>query len=469
MSKITPIILSGGGGSRLWPVSRKARPKPFMWIDGNGSLLHKTVQRIIDIGCNDGLTVTNEAYYQNSLNIYSEFEDFNSDFILEPLAKNTSGAIGFACKYLISQQKDDVVLVLPSDHIIENVDNFKKYVEYGYEIAKNDKIVTFGIKPTKPHTGYGYIKQENEYLNGYKVEKFVEKPNLDKAKEYLQSGEYFWNAGIFMFKSSVYLAELEKYSNHNFNVVMDTNITCNVKIDEVAFDKLEDISIDFAVLEKSDLVYTVCADNIGWSDLGAWDSVFETLDFDSNNNRVKSEAQCRIYDSENTNVFTTSTDKLVVCMGLNDTSVIETRDAVLVCNNSRLQDIKNVCNDLVAEKHEAAISHRTVHRPWGSFTIIDQGLNYKVKNLEVVEGGVLSLQSHKHRSEHWVVVSGIATIEIDGIIKELHPNESIYIHVGQKHRLSNVHKEKVIIIETQTGDYLGEDDIIRYEDIYNRG
>ena len=470
MMKIVPVILSGGVGSRLWPVSRSVRPKPFMWAEKSGSLLANTFRRIH--GLNDTITdmvsVSNEKYRFAVQNVVSDM-DFTCHNILEPFGKNTAGAVGVACAYVRQHFGGDaVVVVLPSDHIIQDINRFHSCIESAVKIAADGYLVSLGVVPTRPHTGYGYIKRGAGVSDGYTVAQFVEKPDFATAEMYVTSGDYFWNAGMFVFGVRAYLQQLAQHAPDVAAVVDKVDVVDkDFVIDADVFATMPDISIDYAVMEKSDKLVVVAAD-FDWNDLGAWDSVAETLPIDANNNRVRDVSDVVMYDTHNTNIFTTSEDKLIATVGLDNVTIVETRDAVLVAKNNKLQGVKDIVNTLTKNKHPSAEVHRTEYRPWGTFTILDEGDTYKVKQILVYPGQKLSLQSHNHRSEHWVVVMGVATVDNGDETVTLNANESIYIPQGNRHRLCNHTDSPVVIIEVQTGDYLGEDDIIRYEDTYGR-
>ena len=470
MSKIIPVILSGGIGSRLWPVSRSARPKPFMWAEKTGSLLANTFRRICDLdtAITDIISVSNEKYRFAVQNVVADM-DILCHNILEPFGKNTAGAIGVACTYAKQHFGDDVcVVVLPSDHIITDTQGFHECIKTAIGLARQHYLVTLGIVPNKPHTGYGYIKRKSAVSKGYTVAEFVEKPDLPTAEKYVSSGDYFWNAGMFVFGANVYLNQLAKHAPAVLSVVnkIDVNTTDFV-IPADIFKAMPDISIDYAVMEKSDKVAVVPAD-FDWNDLGTWDSVAETLPVDKNNNRIRDVSDVVMHDTKNTHIFSTSKDKLIATVGLNNVTIVETRDAILVANSKKLQGVKNIVNTLTDKQHPTAKIHRTEYRPWGTFTILDEGDKYKVKQILVYPDQQLSLQSHKYRSEHWVVVMGTATVDNGDATLTLNANESVYIPQGNTHRLRNHTPVPVVIIEVQTGDYLGEDDIIRYEDTYGR-
>ncbi len=470
MQKIVPVILSGGVGSRLWPVSRSARPKPFMWAENSGSLLANTFRRIHNF--NDSITdiisVSNKKYRFAVHNVVCDM-GFICHNIFEPFGKNTAGAVGIACAYAKHHFGDNViVVVLPSDHIIHDIPRFHKCIESAVKIAHNGYLVTLGIVPTQPHTGYGYIKRGDGVPGGYAVAQFVEKPDVNRAKLYMDRGDYFWNAGMFVFATDTYLQQLSEHAPDVASVVHKVSVNDkDVVIDADVFAHMPDISVDYAVMEKSHKVAVVPAD-FDWNDLGAWDSVAETLPIDKHNNRVRDVSDVVMHDTQNTNIFSTSHDKLIATVGLDNVTIVETRDAMLVADNNKLQGIKHIVNTLTQQKHPTVEIHHTEYRPWGTFTILDEGDTYKVKQILVYPNQQLSLQSHRHRSEHWVVVMGVATVTNGDTTMTLNANESIYIPQGNKHRLRNTTKTPIVLIEVQTGEYLGEEDIVRYEDIYGR-
>ena len=468
MIKIIPVILSGGVGSRLWPVSRSKRPKPFMWVEDEGTLLNRTFDRLDSLAVEDVISVTNEQYRFATARTANDF-NFKHHMILEPFGKNTAGAIGVACKYIAQNFGDDAVaLVLPSDHIIQDKGSFSKSIFDAIELAQKGFLTTLGITPTKPHTGYGYIKAGDTLCVGNRVDSFVEKPDLDTAEKYIADGQYYWNAGMFVFTAGAYLKSLKDNATDVLSVVENISVDgSEFVIDEKIFADMPDISIDYAVMERANNVAVVPV-SFDWNDLGAWDSVAETLPVDENGNRSREASDVMMLDSRNTTVFSTADDKLITTVGLDDVTIVETRDAVLIAKTDKLQSVKEVVNALKEKQHSAVDVHHTEHRPWGTFTILDEGKDYKVKQIMVLPHQHLSLQSHKFRSEHWVVVTGQATVENDSDVLTLQPNESTYIQQGNKHRLSNNTDSPVVIIEVQTGSYLGEDDIQRFEDIYDR-
>ena len=439
-----------------------------MWVEDEGSLLNRTFVRLKGLGVDDVISVTNEKYRFATERTASEFQ-FNHHMILEPFGKNTAGAIGIACKYIKHHFGGDAIaLVLPSDHIIQDKQAFFSAVQSAVTLAQQKNLVTLGVTPTSAHTGYGYIKAGNVLGVGNCVDAFVEKPNANTAQSYLDDGGYYWNAGMFVFTADEYIQSLKDNATDILSVVNTINVSDKgFIIDGNDFKKMPDISIDYAVMERAKNVAVVPV-SFDWNDLGSWDSVAKTLSMDENGNRARESSDVLMMDSRNTTVFSTSDDKLVATVGLDDITVVETRDAVLVAKTDKLQGVKDLVSHLKAKNHEAVEVHRTEHRPWGTFTILDEGENYKVKQIMVLPYQKLSLQSHKYRSEHWVVVAGQAIVENDSDVVTLEANQSTYIPQGHKHRLSNNTDSPVIIIETQTGTYLGEDDIERFEDIYKR-
>ena len=464
MTKIIPVILSGGVGTRLWPVSRSRRPKPFMWVEDEGNLLNRTLKRLNGLDVSDIISVSN-ADYRFFVEQTANYFKFNNHLILEPFGKSTAGAIGVSAKYASEHFGDDAILVvLPSDHIIKDIKSFETVINQAAKVANTGKLVTLGITPTKAHTGYGYIKTGKNNL----VESFVEKPDKKTAEKYIADGGYYWNAGMFVFTAKTYLDELQKNAPDVFDVVnkIDTHKK-NFLINEQIFKDMPNISIDYAVMEKSKNVAVVPA-TFDWNDLGSWDSVNETLKQDENGNSYREVSDVIMKDTKNTTIFSTSDDKLIATIGLDHLTIVETRDAVLIADSNKLQGVKDIVNELKLKKHQVVDVHRTEYRPWGTFTILEEGEKYKVKQIMVLPQQKLSLQSHKHRSEHWVVVFGVATVENNGEMLKLNPNESAYISATNKHRISNDTDKPVIIIEVQTGDYLDEADIERFEDIYDR-
>lgn len=468
---IIPVILCGGAGSRLWPVSREQHPKPFIRLADGQSLLQKAFLRgtqLSDVA--EVLTVTNrELFFKTE----DEFREVNTagvatSFILEPFGRNTAPAIVAAALQVAKSHGDDaVMLVLAADHLIADQSAFQQAVHKATELAETGKLVTFGIHPEAPETGYGYIETE-----GNTVLRFVEKPSLEKAQEYFVSGRFLWNSGMFCFTAGSLLREMEKY---NPQIVADMRVCleksrrlegggCSqVVIDPETFMTVAEDSIDYAVMEKSDHVAVVPC-NIGWSDIGSWSTLGDLVPADDNGNRVQGEVI--LHD---TNDCTIQSDgRLVAALGVKNLIIIDTPDAVLVVDKSSAQDVKHIYTELKLNGHDAHKLHRTVSRPWGSYTVLEEGEGFKVKRIEINPGSKISLQRHQHRSEHWVVVSGKAKVTNGDKELIVNTNESTYIRAGHKHRVENPGLLNLIMIEVQSGPYVGEDDIERFEDVYGR-
>ena len=440
---MTNIILCGGSGTRLWPLSRTLMPKQFVKLFDNKSLFQITVERNAQV-CEKQLIVSNTEQYFLALDQIEEISSPNSKYLLEPVGRNTAPAIALAC---FSLDADEVVLVTPSDHLIKDEVAYVKVVEKAKEFAKDNKLVTFGIKPAFPETGFGYIEADE-----FNVKAFHEKPDLDSAKSYLEKGNYYWNSGMFCFKAGVFLEELKKYAPEIYNMSLlayknsSKDEMIRIRHDDML--KIPDNSIDYAVMEKSKLVKIVPSD-IGWSDLGSFDALAKELPNDENNNLIIS-------------------DKVVELIDIKDTIVVDTGDALLVAKKGNTQKVKEIVSRLKEEGSELTNVHLTGHRPWGNYTILDEDNGYKIKRIVVQSGKRLSLQKHYHRNEHWIVLSGSATVTVNEKVFMVNPNESTYIKAGDVHRLENQGKLPLCIIEVQVGEYTGEDDIVRLEDDFRR-
>jgi mannose-1-phosphate guanylyltransferase/mannose-6-phosphate isomerase len=469
--KFIPVIMSGGAGTRLWPVSRELHPKPFIRMSDGQSLLQKTFLRAAELpDVNEILTVTNRDLYFKTEDEYRAVNVGNlpTSYVLEPNGRNTAPAIAAAALHATELYgADAVLLVLSADHLVSNKKAFQEAVARAKLLAEQGMLVTFGIQPCTPETGYGYIEAD-----GNKVMRFVEKPSLDKAKEYLASGKYLWNAGIFCFRADVVLAELTRYAPElvaNSKACYQASRSTRgkgftqIELNVESFQKVPDISIDYALMEKSDNVGVVACD-IGWSDIGSWSAISELEVADDNGNRVVGEAM--MYDT--TGCFIQSRDRVIGTVGVENLIIIDTPDALLVANKDRAQDVKQIVGLLKQQGHEAYKMHKQVFRPWGSYTVLEEGARFKIKRLEVKPGGKLSLQMHHHRSEHWVVVSGMAKVTNDVQETFVNTNESTYIPAGHKHCVENEGVVDLVMIEVQSGEYLGEDDIVRFEDKYGR-
>ncbi len=459
------LILAGGSGSRLWPLSRELYPKQLLNIQKTESLLQSTFLRLKE--CMPVENIISITGVKHSANVRYQLTSLSESptVLSEPIAKNTAPAIILAGKYISEISKSDpVILVVPSDHMIEDSVAFAQTVKEGERLAELGYIVTFGIKPSYPETGYGYVNITNEKLeNGFKVKRFVEKPNTDLAKEYVSDGNYFWNSGIFMFKASVLLQEAEKCAPEIYGLLQNFDFTKSAEIPFMEFNKMPNISIDYAVMEKSDKIALVQLKS-DWNDLGSWKSIYDVSQKDSDGN-VKIG---HVLDEGSKNSFMYSSSKLVATIGLEDVVVVETEDAILACKADKTQDVKKIFETLKKQNDDTHKVHKTVYRPWGYYTVTGMGKGFLSKLIQVNPGQKLSLQSHNHRSEHWVVVEGKAKVVLDGVEKILNPGESVDIAVKAIHSLQNPFEEPLKIIEAQMGDLLIEEDIIRYEDMYGR-
>lgn len=465
-----PVVLAGGTGSRLWPKSRAALPKQFLSLTSDKTMLQDTILRLPADKMELPLFICNEDHrFLAAEQLRVADIDYDS-IILEPVGRNTAPAIALAALRAVQQGEDPVLLILAADHLISDHNAFHAAVEKATLLAEQGKLVTFGVVPTEAHTGYGYIKSgESVDEIGFKVAQFVEKPDLATAQQYLKSGEYYWNSGMFMFKASVYLRELSEHAPDIFaactNAMQHTDKDMTfIRVDADEFAKCPDDSIDYAVMERTSDACMVPLD-AGWNDVGSWTSLWETSqNKDTSGNVVIGDA---ILDGV-TNSYINSEQRLIAVIGLDDVVVVETKDAVMVANKSKVQDIKNVVNKLKAEKRPEFEFHREVFRPWGSYDSIDNGRRYQVKRISVKPGEKLSVQMHHHRAEHWIVVSGTANVTVGEVTSLVTENESIYIPIGEIHALENPGKILLELIEVQSGSYLGEDDIVRFSDRYGR-
>lgn len=472
--KIFPVIISGGVGARLWPVSRNAHPKPFLKLKDGQSLLQKTFLRAAGLPlAQEILTVTNREIYFKTKDEYQAINitEIPTSYILEPFGRNTAAAVAVAALHIAKTYGNDaLILILPADHLINNATAYRQAVEKAINLAQKGYLVTFGIKPSYPETGYGYIKVRNP--QDHQVDCFVEKPDFIHAQEYFDSGNYFWNSGMFCFEAEVLLRELDLHAplitsslKNCLAVSQTTSHEKNYKLelDSETFSRVPDISFDHALMEKSKQVAVVTCD-IDWNDVGSWNTFHQLLDGDAQGNRV--EGDVIIHDSQN--CYIQSHDRLTAIVGVNDLLIVNTPDALLVAHRDRAQDVKHITQQLKHADHHTHKTHRTVHRPWGSYTILEEEKNFKIKRIVVKPHAALSLQLHQHRSEHWVVVSGTALVTNDNKSFLLKANESTFISAGHKHRLENPGSIELVLIEVQSGEYLGEDDIVRFEDQYGR-
>lgn len=470
---LIPIILSGGAGTRLWPVSRESHPKPFMKLPDGQSLLQKTFARAAALdGVGEVLTITNREHYFKSRDEYQSakksFPGVTDTFLLEPFGRNTAAAIVLGAMSVAEAHGGDaLMLVLPADHLIDDQAAFAAAVKQAAGLAEQGNLVTFGIVPDAPETGFGYIEAD-----GQVVKRFVEKPSYEAAQEYVDSGRYLWNSGMFCFKAGTVLEQFKIHAPAIYEHALPCwEATRNktqgnmpmMEIDPESFAAIPENSIDYAVMEKSDVVMVVPG-RFGWSDIGSWNAISDLTIPDDAGNRVVGEAV--LVDVGNS--FIQSEGRMVAAIGLDNLLIIDTPDALLVADRARAQDVKKVVQQLKLMNHDSHKLHRTVARPWGTYTVLEEGKNFKIKRIVVKPGAALSLQMHYHRSEHWVVVSGTASIVNNDKNMLVRTNESTYIPAGHKHRLENPGLTDLIMIEVQSGEYLGEDDIVRFDDVYGR-
>ena len=472
---LIPVILSGGAGTRLWPVSRETHPKPFIVLPDGQNLMQKTLQRAVALKPGSILTITNRDYFFITRDAYAAAglaPGIALDYLLEPVGRNTAPAIAIGALRLREKFGDAaIMLVLPSDHLIADVAGFAAAVQAACELAGQDYLVTFGIAPTGAETGFGYIEADaGQKLGamGLAVRRFVEKPSRAKAQAYLASGNHYWNSGMFCFRVGAFLDELARCAPEvSAGAAAAWQATKReeqpVAIDAESFARIPDISVDYAVMEKAERV-AVVPGHFDWSDIGSWQALGDLAPTDANGNRVQGEAV--LVDTKD--CYVRSEDRLVAALGVHNLLVVDTPDALLVAERGRAQDVKNVVQRLKERNHESARLHRTVHRPWGTYTVLEEGPRFKIKRIVVKPGASLSLQYHHRRSEHWVVVSGQAKIVNGEREIILEADQSSYIPAGTAHRLANPGKVDCVMIEVQSGDYLGEDDIVRLEDNYGR-
>ena len=475
--KLIPVILSGGVGTRLWPVSRKAHPKPFMNLPDGENLLSKTFKRACALeNVTEILTVTNKDLFFKTEDEYSKANTRNCSlkYILEPFGRNTAAAVATAALQVQEVHGDDAqILVLAADHLIKDEAAFGKAVIQAQLLAEQGWHVTFGIEPEYPETGFGYIEADasKPLEGGLEVTRFVEKPDLDTAKQYVAAGNYYWNSGMFCFRVGTLLQDLEKHAPKILSKTRKTtsasttsnNDNAVLHLDADSFAAVPDTSIDYALMEHSSKV-AILPCNIGWSDIGSWNAMSELVAADDNQNRLVGE----VLTINSSNNYVHSPKRLAALVGVKDLIVVDTEDALLVVHKDEAQNVGLIAKELKTRQHEAHLLHQTVHRPWGTYTTLEEGERFKIKRIEVKPGASLSLQMHHHRSEHWIVVSGMAKVINDIKSFYLKTNESTFISAGHKHRLENPGVIDLVMIEVQSGDYLGEDDIVRFEDIYGR-
>lgn len=468
---ILPVIMAGGSGSRLWPLSRDLMPKQFLKLDAELTMLQATVMRLQGLNAEAALVICNEDHRFVAAEQLRQIKQLNHNIILEPAGRNTAPAIALAALTATKKGLDPLLLVLAADHVIADVEAFQQAVMTATDFANADQLVTFGIVPTAAETGYGYIKRgQSKDLNSsaYQVAQFVEKPKLDSALQYVKSGEYYWNSGMFLFKASRYLAELKQHRPDIYAACQQAMAEVDpdldfIRVNQQAFLACPSESIDYAVMEKTSAAVVVPLD-ARWSDVGSWSSLWDISAKNSEGNVHKGDVlSC---DSSDNYVFAET--GLVATVGLQNMVVVQTKDAVLVATKDRVQDVKAIVQqlkDLGRSEHKI---HREVYRPWGKYDSIDQGQRYQVKRITVNPGQKLSVQMHHHRAEHWIVVAGTALVSINGVDSMLSENQSVYIPLGAVHALENPGKIPLELIEVQSGTYLGEDDIVRFSDRYGR-
>ena len=475
-NSIIPVILSGGSGTRLWPLSRESYPKQFLALDSRTkkTLLQKTYERLLGLeGLENPILICNENH---RFIVAEQFREINTDpqaIILEPVGRNTAPAIAVAALQAISLGKDPLLLILAADHLIENIIEFQRVIQSAKAYAKQGRLVTFGIVPTCAETGYGYIEakelnDDEDQIDGIEINKFIEKPNQEIAEKLIKDSRYTWNSGMFLFKASSIISELEKFSPEIINyckiaIEKDVEDLDFLRLETESFKKCPKISLDIAVMEKTKLG-TVIPLNVGWSDIGSWKSLWDISQKNKDGNYING----KIIAEKSRNCYLESEQRLIVGIGIENLIVVDTNDAILVANRDESQNIGNIIKNLCSKDFPEGKIHRKIYRPWGNYTTIVEGNRWLVKLIEVKPNASLSLQMHHYRAEHWVVVNGTALIEKNGEKQLLSENESTFIPLGCKHRLSNPGRIKLELIEVQSGVYLDEEDIIRFEDSYGR-
>jgi mannose-1-phosphate guanylyltransferase/mannose-6-phosphate isomerase len=476
---VTPVILCGGSGTRLWPLSRTAFPKQFLVLSGKNTLFQQAVERLQalknpSVTLNDTLIVTNEEHRFLVLDQLREMKDVKAQLLLEPIGRNTSPALTLAALQAVDRGKDPILVVTPADQTIEDQAAFTRSLHNAIEVASKGSIVVLGIKPAKPDTGFGYIKKdklEKEH-NAFTVLNFTEKPDVTTAEKYVESGEYFWNGGMFVLLASIWLKAIQRFSPEIYEATLKafnqkTNDDLFIRPNENLFKAIPANSIDYAVIEKcpdSNFEIKMVELDAGWNDLGSWDAVWQVGEKDKDQNVTYGDTL--LENTKNSLVY--ADHKLVSTVGVDNLIVIETSDAILIADRNQSQHVKVIVDKLHSQKREERVLHRKVSRPWGWYDSLDEGRNFKVKRIQVNPGASLSLQKHSKRAEHWVVVKGIAEVICNDKKITLRENESTYIPLGHTHRLSNPGKDILEIIEVQSGSYLGEDDIERFDDNYGR-
>jgi mannose-1-phosphate guanylyltransferase/mannose-6-phosphate isomerase len=453
---VYPVILAGGSGTRLWPLSRTLTPKQLIKLGGDESLLQQTIDRAYLLSKNPPIIITNKKIHDQV--DHSKLKK-KVEFLLEPMPKNTAPAIALAAQKALSIDPEAIIVILSADHHIDDK-KFTPFVESAIVTARNtDRIVLIGIKPTRPETGYGYIKIGDKIDSAaFEISAFAEKPEKKTAEKYLSEGKYLWNAGIFIAKAKCIKDDMAKYLPELNGLFAGENY-------EKVFEKIESTSIDTGLLEKTKNIAVVPAD-AAWNDLGSWGSIYDISPLDKNKNHLEGNI---VSDNTTGSLILARGNRRIATIGLNNLVIIDTEDATLVCDRDQSQKVKQIVDKIMLEpNNKDCIEHKTMHRPWGRYTVLDEGDGFKVKFIHVEPGAKLSLQSHSHRVEHWVIVKGTARVTIGEELKTLNPNESIFVPVETKHRLENIGKKELTIVEVATGAYIEEDDIKRFDDDYKR-
>jgi mannose-1-phosphate guanylyltransferase/mannose-6-phosphate isomerase len=469
VSAVIPVILSGGAGTRLWPLSREMYPKQLLALTSKQTMLQDTAARLATIaGAIPPIIVCNEAHRFTVAEQLRAMEMRASAILLEPAGRNTAPAVALAALKALDIDAEATLIIAPADHVIRDVRKFSEAADVAVSLAQEDKLVTFGIVAHAPETGYGYIRRGDGTGPAYPVAQFIEKPPLDLAVQFVATGDYYWNSGMFVFKASRYLSELHNFAPDILEACRAALQAAKADLDFMRIDKAEFIkcrseSIDYAVMEKTQDALVLPLD-VGWSDVGSWSSLFDALPADEEGNVLQGD----VLTHDTHDCYVHSTSRLIAAVGMEDHIIVETKDAILVAPKGRVQDVKDLVAKIKKSGRTESALHREVFRPWGSYDSIDSGDRFQVKRLSVKPGGVLSLQMHHHRAEHWIVVQGTARITRNDETFLLAENESTYIPVGATHRIENPGKVPLHIIEVQSGSYLGEDDIVRFEDNYGR-
>ena len=466
---LKPVLLSGGVGSRLWPVSREAYPKQFLPLAGDNSMLVDTLKRLADLSASAAVVVCNEEHRFIVAEQLRSLGAADADIVLEPVGRNTAPAVAVAALQALQSDPEAVLLVLPADHLIIDVEAFVAAVQLALPVAAAGRLVTFGVVPTEPETGYGYIRKGDSLPGGASaIDRFVEKPDAETAQTYLASGEYLWNSGMFLLGAQDYLDELEQFAPEMLSACrkaleLSGSDLDFVRLDETAFADCPSDSIDYAVMEKTSRGAVVALD-CGWSDVGAWSALWDVGERDADGNVVLGDV---LIDNCHNN-YLRSESRLLAATGVDDLVVVDTTDAVLIASRHNVQDVKNLVTALRSQQRSEVTLHARVFRPWGSYESLISSDRFQVKRIVVDPGQKLSLQKHHHRAEHWIVVNGTAEVTCEDKVFVLAEDESTYIPLGHKHRLANPGRIPLELIEVQSGSYLGEDDIVRYEDVYGR-